>query len=269
MTPMKLAIQDVLLPGATLADKWGFARDTGFDGIELWARGGEAFRAMQPDLRAARRQGAVFSTACVIMDHFIGDFDPDRRASARDSMKTLLSVIADVGGKGAITPAAYGLHSNYLPPFTAPRSAAEDRAILVDTLGELGDHAAGCGVQLLFEPLNRYEDHMCNSLAQGVDLLRAVNHPAVRLMADLFHMSIEESDSPAALRAAGALVAHVHLADNTRREPSTGSTDFAACFRALRDAGFDGWLAVECILSGPAETALPPSAAHLRAVLAP
>jgi sugar phosphate isomerase/epimerase len=258
-----LAIQEVLLPEGDLIAQWDFARSIGFEGIELWGRGGPAFQARLPDLRAAQKAGVVMPTVCVIMDHFIGDFDAGKRASAMTSMKTLLSVIADIGGTGAITPAAYGLHSNYLPPFTAPRSAADDRAILIDALGELGDHAAGAGVQVYFEPLNRYEDHMCNSLADGVSILTALNHPAVKLMADLFHMAMEESDSPAALSAAAPHVAHVHLADNNRREPGRGHTDFRAAFAALTACGFHGTAAVECILSGPARDVLPAAAQTL------
>jgi sugar phosphate isomerase/epimerase len=265
---MKLAIQDVLLPGASLVEKWAFAESIGFQGIEMWGRGGEAFRAQLPDMQAARRAGAVFPTVCVIMDHFIGDFDAGRRANALANMKSLVTTIAEVGGTGAVTPAAYGLHSNYLPPFTAPRSAAEDKAILIDQLGALGDHAKGAGVTVLFEPLNRYEDHMCNTLEQGCSILDELAHPAVRLMADLFHMSIEEADNAAALTSAANHVAHVHLADNNRREPGKGHTDFAVAFRALKAQGFSGWLAVECILSGPAETVLPAAAAHLRKALA-
>jgi sugar phosphate isomerase/epimerase len=104
---------------------------------------------------------------------------------------------------------------------------------------------------------------MCNSLADGVSILTALNHPAVKLMADLFHMAMEESDSPAALRAAAPHVAHVHLADNNRREPGKGHTDFRTCMAALRDSGFHGTAAVECILSGPARDVLPAAARTL------
>ena len=66
------------------------------------------------------------------MDHFIGDFDPDRRASAVEGMKALLEVIVEAGGYGAITPAAYGLFSRALPPFTPPRRP-EDRQVLLSS----------------------------------------------------------------------------------------------------------------------------------------
>ena len=132
--------------------------------------------------------------------------------------------------------------------------------MLVDMLGQLGTHAQRRGVRVFLEPLNRYEDHMVNTLAEGADLCRAVGLASVRLMADLFHMNIEEADLAASLRDAAEVVAHVHLADNTRLEPGTGHTDFAAAFGALREIGFEGYGAVECRLSGEADVAL--RAAH-------
>lgn len=255
---LKLAVQENLLPGDDLSRKWETVRSLGYDAIEL--RGSAGMRERLPELRSARDAGAVFSSICVISDRFIGDFDAGRRAEALAAMKELCDVAAEVGAKGVVTPAAYGMHSDRLPPFTAPRTPDEDRAVLLDMLGQLGTHAAEREVLVLFEPLNRYEDHMVNTLAQGAELCRATGLPSVRLMADLFHMNIEEGDPATALRDAGDMVAHIHLADSSRLEPGTGHTDFASAFRALQGVGFDGYGAIECRLSGEAEAAL--GAAH-------
>ena len=77
----------------------------------------------------------------------------------------------------------------------------------------------------------------------------------VALLSDFFHMHIEETDSPQALRDAGSQVTHVHVADNTRMEPGTGDIDFPATIAALRDIGFDGYLAYECGISGDSDDA--------------
>jgi sugar phosphate isomerase/epimerase len=260
--PLKFAVQENLIPGEDLVRKWDLLRATGYDGIEL--RGGAGMRDRLPALSAARAAGVVMSSICVISDRFIGDFDAGRRAEALAAMMELCDVAAEVGASGVVTPAAYGMHSNRLPPFTAPRTPEEDRAVLTDMLGRLGDHAAARGVLVLFEPLNRYEDHMVNTLAQGAELCRAVGLPSVRLMADLFHMNIEEPDPAASLREAADMVAHVHLADSTRLEPGTGHTDFAAAFAALREIGFDGYGAIECRLSREPEAALRAAHAVLR-----
>jgi sugar phosphate isomerase/epimerase len=261
---MRLACQEHLLPGATLVEKWAFCQSVGFEGIELLGRGGPAFRERLPELRAARDAGVAMPTVCVQMGHFIGDFDAGRRRDAIENMRALLSVIAELGGAGAITPAAYGMFSRRLPPYEPPRGPEGDREVLLEGLRILGEHAAGEGVALLLEPLNRYEDHMLNTLQQASELCDAVGLPAVRVMADLYHMNIEERDPPGALAAAGGYLRHVHLSDSNRLQPGAGHIDFAAAFRALRGIGYDGFMAIECRLDGPPEAALRESARFLR-----
>ena len=168
---MKLACQEQLIPGESLAEKWAFISAAGFDGIELLGHGDFAFARRLAELRAARDAGVVLSSVCVAMDHFVGDFDEARRRDAIENMKSLLSVIAELGGVGAVTPAAFALWSNALPPWESPpRSPQEDREVLLGALAELGRHASAQGVRVFFEPLNRYEDHMVNRLEQAARL---------------------------------------------------------------------------------------------------
>ena len=263
---MRLTCQENLAPGDTLLEKWEFLSEAGWDGIELHGRGGGEFRARADELRAAREAGVEMPTVCVIADRFIGDFDAGRRAEAMATMKELLTGIAEIGGFGAITPASYGMFSRSLPPYTPPRSAEEDREILLEALAELGEHAEREGVCVLLEPLNRYEDHMLNTVAQAVELADAVGLDSIKVMADLYHMNIEEADSPAALRAAGPRLAHVHLSDSNRHEPFAGHVDWASVVAALDEVGYTGDLAFEGRLSGDAELVLPDVARRMRAL---
>jgi sugar phosphate isomerase/epimerase len=262
---LKLSCQEHLLPGDGILEKWEFARGAGFDGIEL--RGTGDWNGRMEEFRSARERGAVFSSVCLISDRFIGDFDPVRRREATDHMKDLLSGIAELGGEGAVTPAAYGLASKRLPPFTVPRTEEEDRRVLLDALEELGEHAEREGALVLLEPLNRYEDHMLNRVKGAVELCEAVGRPSVKVMGDLFHMNIEEDDLGGSIRAAGDYLAHVHLADSSRLQPGTAHTDFAGAFGALRDIGFEGFMAMECGIRGDPEEALPESVRHLRSLM--
>ena len=258
---MKLSCQEQLLPGAGLEEKWEFATGAGFAGIELRARGDGHFAGRLPELRAAARAGVVMATVCPETDHFIGDFDADRRRDAVRQLRSQLSVVAELGGAGVLTPASWGMFSLRLPPFTPPRQPADDRKVLLEALVELAEHAAAEGVWLAVEPINRYEDYMVNRLEEAVSLAdeveRATGVGAVRVCADLFHMNIEEDDLAAAIRAAGPRIAHVHVDDTNRLQPGTGHLDFAAALGALRTVGYDGWLALECRLRGDPETALP------------
>jgi sugar phosphate isomerase/epimerase len=254
---MKLACQEQLIPGDDLIQKWEFITRAGFEGIELQGFDNFRFRARLDELKTAGKAGVVMPSVCVISDHFIGDFDAERRRDAVENMKSLLSVIGEVGGHGAITPAAWGMFSRRLPPFEPPRSEAEDCAVLLEGLHELGEHAGREGVTVFLEPLNRYEDHMVNSLAQAISLVDEVAMPSVRIMGDLFHMNIEEDDIPASIRGAGDRLAHVHLADSNRAHPGSGHTDFRAAFDALRSIGFSGYMAMESGIRGDPEEVLP------------
>jgi len=262
--PLKLAAQEQMLHGANLTEKWHFAQSVGFDGIELRGEGDLRFRERRSEIRAARDAGAAMPTVCVMMDHFIGDFDAERRRDAVTNMKELLSIIAEGGGFGAITPAAYGMFSRALPPFSPPRGADEDRKILLDGLHELGDHAAAEGAVVLLEPLNRYEDHMVNTLDQAAALSSEVGLPSVRVVGDFFHMNIEERDPAASLRRAAPYIAHMQLGDSSRLEPGTGHVDFHAGVAALGDVGYAGWYAMECGLSGDPAVVLPAVSKYLR-----
>src|ERR671920_2113323 len=132
------------------------------------------FPARLPELRAAARAGVVMATVCLETDHFIGDFDPDRRRDAVAQLRSQLSVIAELGGEGVLTPASWGMFSLRLPPFTPPRTPEQDRAVLLEALVPLAEHAAREGVWLALEALNRYEDYMLNRLDQVAELAGAV-----------------------------------------------------------------------------------------------
>lgn len=251
-----VCVQEQYLPGATMTDKWDVAQSWGFDGIELRGKGAGEFLRRLPELRAAAAAGVVMPTVCVEMGHFIGDFDAERRADALVQMRDQLRVIAEIGGRGAMTPASWGMFSLRLPPFEPPRSPAEDRAVLVDALGSLGEEAAALGVEVYLEPLNRYEDHMINRLADAVELIDVIGLDSVRIGADTYHMNIEEADPAAALFAAAPYIGHLQASDSNRLEPGAGHIDWALFGATVRAIGYTGPIAIESRLSGPAAEAL-------------
>ena len=248
------ACQEQLLPGETLQQKWEFAQSAGYDAIELRGKGGFHFRERLPELRRARADGVVMPTVCVDMLHFFAAFDEEQRRDALAQMASQLSVIAELGGTGAQTPASYGMFSRRLPPFEPPRSAEEDREVLLTGLTRLGEHARREGVTLFLEPLNRYEDHMVNRLEQAAELIRTVGLDSVRIGIDSYHMNIEEADPAAAIAAAAPYIGHAQVSDSNRFQPGAGHLDWSGWLGALDEAGYTGLLALECRLTGdPAE----------------
>ncbi|MFJ3223538.1 TIM barrel protein [Streptomyces sp. NPDC086783] len=247
---LKTAAQEQLLPGETLQEKWEFAQDAGYDAIELRARGDLHFASRLPELRQARKDGVVMPTVCVDMLHFFGAFDDDLRRDALVQMKSQLTVIAEIGGLGAQTPASYGMFSRRLPPFEPPRTEEQDREVLLAGLSELGEHARSEGVTLFLEPLNRYEDHMVNRLEQAAGLIRETGLDSVRIGIDSYHMNIEEGDPAAAILAHAQFIGHAQVSDSNRFQPGAGHLDWPAWLGALHTIGYDGYLAAECRLTG-------------------
>jgi sugar phosphate isomerase/epimerase len=118
---------------------------------------------------------------------------------------------------------------------------------LGNALFKLDEHAQDLGTTLLYEPLNRYETNLINTLADGVQFLTGSAMRNVKLLADLYHMNIEEANLAESLRKAGPHVGHVHFADSNRKAAGWGHTDFAPVVEALRDAGYRGYLSAEVL----------------------
>jgi sugar phosphate isomerase/epimerase len=256
-----LAVQENLVPGATDRDRLAFALDAGFDGLELRDAGPDRLAALE------RLRGRV-PTVCPEMDGWLGDFDAAARRRAVERLRRQLDGIAALGGRGVITPAAWGMFTRRLPPFDEPpRTPDEDRDVLVEGLSELGAHAEQAGVAVLFEPLNRYEDHMVNTVAQGAEAIAATGSPAVRLLADTYHMNIEEDDVCAALESVAPVLGAVHLSDSNRHQPGAGHVPFGAVLATLRAIEFDGVLSVECRLRGEPADSVRTCGAYLRGLL--
>jgi sugar phosphate isomerase/epimerase len=116
--------------------------------------------------------------------------------------------------------------------------------MLGEALVQLGEHARSRGGRILYEPLNRYETNLFNRLEDAMPFAKSAGE-SVRILADLFHMNIEEADMAQAIRAGGEKVGHVHLADSNRRPAGFGHTDFAPIFAALRDIGYAGYVSAE------------------------
>ncbi|MDX0700954.1 TIM barrel protein [Sinorhizobium medicae] len=119
------------------------------------------------------------------------------------------------------------------------------KARCVAGLKEAGEHAAGLGVMLAVEPLNRFESDVLCTTRQAIELLDAVDHPAVQLMLDTFHMHMEEASIAEAIRLAGRRIVHFQANENHRGFPGTGATDWVAVFRALHETGYQGPISLE------------------------
>jgi sugar phosphate isomerase/epimerase len=257
---MKSAITVSLVPATAggpfvftsgLADAAARAAALGFDALEVFPPSGDALDVAelrrllaQHHLRvAAIGTGAGWVVRKLTLTHA----DASLRRDAREFIRAIIDTAAQFGA-----PAIIGSMQGRVE---APTSREQTLAWLADALPDLGAHAATRGTVLLYEPLNRYETHVFNRLGDASAWLRTIGAPNVRLLADLFHMNIDEADMGAALRDAGALVGHVHFADSNRRAVGLGHTDIPPLIAALRAINYTGYLSAEVVPLPDADTA--------------
>lgn len=256
---IRLALQDRFAPGATVREQYANAERYGFDAIEL---------SVEP-LRAARdalRDRVPVSAICGGYRGWLIDPDDEQRRAAREDLTRLIELAGELGCGCAVVP-VWGRTRN-LPGLATGRSREEDEAMFVDAMVTLAKVAEDRGSRLFIEPLNRYQNDVCNTVADALRLQERIGSPSVMVMADVFHMNIEESDLAGAINTAAGRLGHLHLADNHRHEPGTGHLDLGPVFAALAALEYDGYATFElAALSGPAEDVLPRSVSYVRALL--
>ena len=138
---------------------------------------------------------------------------------------------------------------------------------LAENLSRCGERAAQHGVPFLYEPLNRYETNLFNRQSDAARFIEAHDLKNVLLLADLFHMNIEENDLPAAIRAAGRHIGHVHYADSNRQAMGFGHTHAGPIIAALREVGYSGFLSAEILPLPDPETAARQTISSIRSFL--
>ena len=171
--------------------------------------------------------------------------DPDIRNAALAYLREVSGFAADLGAPlFIVAPTAYAR----VQPVADPH---DEWLWAVEGLRTTGEHAASLGVGLTLECWNRYGTYMLNRLDEGARMWRETGLTDGGIMADTFHMNVEERSVPGSIRDFGDLLNHVHLSDSNRLAPGLGHVDFTDVLQALRDVDYEGVLAFELIPSLP------------------
>jgi sugar phosphate isomerase/epimerase len=120
-------------------------------------------------------------------------------------------------------------------------------AQLLEWLGMIAEEWHGNGITLALEPLNRKESNLINSVAEAVQLVKQLNSPVVRVLADFYHMD-EEAEPLETILDHKDWIAHIHIADTGRLAPGTGSYPYERFTEILREINYTGMISAECSL---------------------
>ena len=217
----------------------------GYDAVEVE---GEPEKHNPKRIRKlAEDAGLAVGSVCpnFTADRDLSHPDPEVRNAAQTYMRRVSEFAGELGAPLLIVaPTAY--------PRVRPLAAERDEwRWAVEGVRAAGEYAASVSVSLTLECWNRYGTYMLNRLNEGARMWRETGLSNGGIMADTFHMNIEEHSIPGAIRTAGNLLNHVHLSDSNRLAPGLGHVDFEEVLKALREVGYRGGLAYELIPSLP------------------
>lgn len=224
-----------------LADGFAQAAKHGFDAVEIFAPdAGTVDRDELANLiKHSGLQVAAIGTGAGMVKHRLSL--TDSLAEKRQAAIAFVRSMIEFGGRFN-APAIIGSMQGRWGDEVDKRTA---RLWLADALDQLGEYAAKFEVPLIYEPLNRYESNLINTLADAVDFINTHQISNVKLLADLFHMNIEETHLGDAIRSAATAIGHVHYVDSNRQAAGYAHTDFSAIAQALNDINYSGYLSAE------------------------
>lgn len=149
---------------------------------------------------------------------------------------------------------------NALAGILPPGSEREEGlTTAVGNLRRAAPLAEQAGITLLVEPINNVDmpGYFLGTFRDGVEVVRAVDHPSVRLQFDQYHVAMAGDDPIAAYREHGDLVGHVQIADVPgRHQPGTGGQPIQPFLQLLDQSGYDGFVGLEYRPEGSTDESL-------------
>jgi sugar phosphate isomerase/epimerase len=217
------------------------AAELGFDAIELFTASGNAINTdtLRGLLNQYKLELAAVGTGAGKVVHGLTLTDPD--CIVRENAIAFIKEMMEFGA-AFNAPAIIGSMQG-----NAIQGSAHGHSIdlLAEGLHVLNQHAASLGVKLIYEPLNRYETNLINNLDDAAAFIETNKFQNIVLLADLFHMNIEEADPAASIEKNSQHIGHVHFADSNRRPIGFGHTQMEPIANALTASGYDGYVSVE------------------------
>lgn len=242
---MKYAAQEDALGGGALELLFEAAESLGLDGLEFWSAG---LAERSEKLRGLSRLLGirVCAVGAQLRSTLVSD-EPDEVRWTAAELRRLLGLCARLGATGLVVTPAPGA-PRFAEPLPPERARERARALFVDRVRDVARQAEAEGTLLLIEPTNRFESYFLNTLGEAAEVCQAVG-AGLAICANLYHLR-QTGDWRADLGRAAALVRHVRIADTGRLLPGRGKADLAGELGALRVAGYDGFVALDCLAPG-------------------
>nr|MDO8108996.1 sugar phosphate isomerase/epimerase family protein [Candidatus Sigynarchaeota archaeon] len=145
----------------------------------------------------------------------------------------------------------------------------DEHVNLIEALEAIDSIANDLGIQVLLEPVNRFETDSINQLSEAIAFIEEGGFEHIFPMIDTFHANIEEDQDvlfPALLENAKS-IKHVHIAGCNRRAPAPGCFNFKRFVKSLVEGGYWGYFNVDTIMKPSFEDVAKAAADYLAKIL--
>ncbi len=175
--------------------------------------------------------------------------------SIPDGLNNKANHDAIVKGLTAKIPRAAKLHLPNVITFFGNRRGMKDNEAIdncVLGLNRVKSVAESEGVTVCVELLNSkvdHQDYQGDRTAFGVEVVKRVNSPRIKLLYDIYHMQIMEGDVIRTIRDNHAWIGHYHTGGVPGRHEldDTQEINWATVCKAIVETGFQGFLAHEFV----------------------
>lgn len=244
---MKFSICSWVFGEKPIQEIMKFASETGYDEIEVHANveayDWDQIKKYSQDYHISIR-GLSGDAGWPNEETDMAHADPRTRDKAVTHFKRQVDAAYTVG-------AEYIVVSPSAPGKSAPLgNGEEDWNWAIESVKKLASYANERGIDLIMEPLNRYESCLLNNARQAKQFIKEVNHPNVKTMLDTFHMNIEETSLSKPFVELGDDLAHIHVADSNRKGIGRGRLPFDEVASVIKETGYNGTITVECLAPG-------------------
>lgn len=178
---------------------------------------------------------------------YLTDPDPVKRKEALAVLRNLVDLAANFGKKVNLGRVRGVIHNDETYDMAAKR--------LIIAIQELATYAEPYGVEIIVEPVNRYEINFINKLKEGYSIIKKVKNNNVKLMPDVFHMNIEDQSIISELVRYREHISYIHFADSNRLAPGQGHLHFVEIVNTLKALDYNGWVTIEILPEPDPDTA--------------
>ncbi|MFP3853601.1 MAG: TIM barrel protein [Anaerolineales bacterium] len=222
--------------------------DLGFDMLEINAGTiGRMSMEKRRGLRSHAEDRGITLSYCVGLtaEHDLTSESSEVRSAGIQFIQDMAKGIGEMGG-GNLGGILYGSWPATLPAGVMDKRPLVERSL--ESMHEAIGAAEDNNVTLCLEVVNRFEQYIMNTAAEGREYVEALASPNAKLLLDTFHMNIEEVSFSDAIETAGDYLGHLHIGENNRMPPGFGHLPWQEISQVLRKVGYRGDIVMEPFL---------------------